>query len=46
MQIKIEDSKGNQIFQMAFVYEIDEDFVPSLIKFIKKHKIINKEKTK
>lgn len=39
MQITIHDEKGNQIFQMMFAFEVDLDFVPKLIKFVKKHKV-------
>lgn len=44
MEITIHDQKGNKIFQMVFAFEVDDiDFVPKLIKFMKKHKIEKKK---
>jgi hypothetical protein len=44
MNIKITDTNGRELFSMAFAFEVDIDFVPKLIKFVKKHKISEEKK--
>lgn len=39
MNIQITDQSGNEIFKMAFNFEVDANFVSKLIKLATKHKI-------
>lgn len=46
MKIQIFDKGDNEIFKMAFNFEVDTKFVTKLIKLVSKHKLIEGKREK